>query len=338
GEYEALGNGRALVEGKRASVHEAVLHGLQRAQKSLPAWLLYDDEGSRLYQQITQLPEYYPWRAERQIFADHGRAIIAAAAREWRGPLRLAELGAGDAEKSELLLEALIERQGSASFMPIDVSSAALEVARARLARQQSRVSVRPFVGRHEQAFRAIRELGQRKLVLFIGSSIANYEDHEARKLLCGLRAHVDPGDALLLGTDLQQDPALLVPAYDDAQGVTAQFNKNLLTRINRELAGGFRLETFTHVALWNAELSRIEMHLESTCDQSVPIRGLELTVTFRRGERIHTESSIKYDLAHVDRLLAESGWTREQTFYDQKRYFGAHVARAGASHATECS
>ena len=163
---------------------------------------------------------------------------------------------------------------------------------------------------------------------MFIGSSIGNFEDDEAVRLLGTLRRGLERDDALLLGTDMRKSPARLVAAYDDALGVTAEFNKNLLRRINRELGGRFDLDRFAHVALWNEPASRIEMHLESRVEQEVRIDALDLTLRFAKGERIHTESSIKYDLASVDRLLGAAGFVREETFHDEQRWVAVHVAR----------
>ena len=183
----------------------------------------------------------------------------------------------------------------------------------------------------HDEALPHIRAIGPRRLVLFIGSSIGNFEDDEALQLLSGVRASLAPGGALLLGTDLRKDPAILIPAYDDARGVTAAFNKNVLARINRELGGAFDLDRFAHVALWNDEKSRIEMHLESLCDQQVEIAALGTEIRFRQGERIHTESSIKYDETRVDGILHAAGFVRERTFTDPEGLFAVHLARVPA-------
>jgi L-histidine Nalpha-methyltransferase len=312
-----------------ASVEHAVRAGLLRADKQLPPWLFYDAEGSRLYERITELPEYYLTRAEWSIFQSQGDAIIAGAANGTAGPLDVAELGAGTATKSLLLLQATVRRQGRTTFMPTDVSAEALAIAAERIAREEPRVTVRPVVGHHEQALLAIRTLEQHQLVLFIGSSIGNYEEDDARALLRAVRQSLRVGGALLLGTDLRKDPAALVRAYDDAQGVTAAFDKNVLARINRELGGGFDLDSFRHVAVWNEAQSRIEMHLESLVDQTVRIAGLHVDVPFRRGERIHTESSVKYDDAMVDTLLGASGFARETTLLDADERFAVHLARA---------
>lgn len=306
-----------------------VVAGLSAPTKSLPPYLFYDERGSELFERITELPEYYLTRTERSILERHADEIVRAAALGASRPLHLVELGAGTATKSEILLSAAVRMQGPTIFVPVDVSHAALDEARGRLAKREPRVAVRPVVARHEDAFASIRELGPRKLVLFIGSSIGNHEDAEAVALLAGVRGTLASGGALLLGADLRKSPEVLVPAYDDAQGVTAAFNKNVLARINRELDGHFDLETFRHVALWNDEASRMEMHLESTVAQTVAIDSLALDVRFDRGERIHTESSIKYDDRRIDRILEAAGFARELTFRDDDERFALVLARA---------
>jgi L-histidine N-alpha-methyltransferase len=166
-------------------------------------------------------------------------------------------------------------------------------------------------------------------VLLFLGSSIGNYPEKDARTLLSQMRTSLRPGGVLLLGTDLRKSPAVVVPAYDDARGVTAAFNKNILTRLNRELGASFELARFDHVAVWNEAASRMEMHLESRVDQVVRIRALKLNIPFRSGERIHTESSVKYDRPMVERLLGSSGFALEQTFLDRDARFALHLARA---------
>jgi dimethylhistidine N-methyltransferase len=325
---EAIGRGeRAARQPERSPVAAAVAEGLGSRPKWLPPWLFYDEEGSRLFEEITRLPEYYPTRAERGIFRHHARALVREAAAGW--PLTIIELGAGSAEKSQILLRAAVAFQGKCTFVPVDVSPEPLQTARKRLAAEEPLVTVRAFAMRHEAALRVIRELGGRRLVLFIGSSIGNYDDAEARRLLRGIRSSLRRGDALLLGTDLVKDPSILVRAYDDARGVTAAFNKNVLVRINRELGGRFDPDRFRHVALWNAEASRIEMHLASVGSQKVDIRDLGLTVSFADGETIHTESSVKYTTASVDGLLSQASFRRESTRLDRGGRFAVHLARA---------
>ena len=311
-----------------ATIAADVRRGLTADRKWLPPHLFYDAHGSELYERITELPEYYPTRTERAIFEAASGQIVADAAADSADLLQIAELGAGTATKSEVLLRAVVARQGSCRFMPIDVSVAALRLATQRLAITAPDVTVLPRVSRHRDAFGEIASLGPRQLVLFIGSSIGNFEDDQAVALLAGVRDALAEGGVLLLGADSRKSPEVLVPAYDDAQGVTAAFNRNVLTRINRELGADFAPLRFRHVALWNEEQSRIEMHLESATKQTVHIAGLGINVTFDTGERIHTESSIKYDQSHVDRLFAAAGLRREQTYRDADQLFAVYLAR----------
>jgi L-histidine Nalpha-methyltransferase len=320
-------NDTATLE-RRKAMAEDVRRGLSSTPKSLPAYLFYDDEGSRLYEQITELDEYYPTRTERAILARHASDIVRRVRIDATEPLRIVELGAGTATKTTLLLEAVVAEQGECVFLPVDVSGAALDEATERLSRELPAVDVRPFVGRHEAAFDTIRSLGPRRLVLFIGSSIGNFDDTAALALLRGVRENLTPGGGLLLGTDLRKDPARLVAAYDDARGVTAAFNLNILNHINRELGAAFEPERFRHVAVWNEEDSRIEMHLESRQSQEVLIESIDLVVKLGEGERIHTESSVKYDLPRIDALLGAAGFERETTYTDDEQLFAVHLAR----------
>ena len=239
------------------------------------------------------------------------------------------ELGAGSASKTEVLLAALLRRQPACLYVPVDVSAAALHGAARRLAGNLPLVQVRPIVATHEDALAELARLEGPVLVLFIGSSIGNLDDDAAERLLRGLRRALGPRAQLLLGTDLRKAPDVLIPAYDDAAGVTAAFNKNVLARINRELGGRFDPALFRHLARWNDPLSRIEMHLESVTAQSVPIEALGIVARFQRGETIHTESSVKYDLARVGRLLERGGFSRPTAYFDRERRFAVHLAAA---------
>ncbi len=312
-----------------SSIARDVAAGLSTPHKRLPPYLFYDATGSALYEQITELPEYYPTRTERAILARHAHELVERAAEGSTSPLRVVELGAGTATKTSLVLDAVVARQGACVYIPIDVSASALAEARTNIEARLPRVSVRPFVGDYTDALPTIADLGPRRLVLFIGSSVGNFEDAEAVALLAGVRRSLAPGGALLLGSDLRKNPERLLPAYDDAAGVTAAFNLNLLTRINREFGGTFDVATFRHVAVWNDSASRIEMHLESQVQQQVEIAGLGLTINFAAGERIHTESSIKYDMERIDRLLGAAGFARETSYLDNDALFAVHLARA---------
>jgi dimethylhistidine N-methyltransferase len=307
-----------------AAVAAAVRDGFGRRPWSLPPWLLYDDRGSALFEEITKLPEYYLTRTERAILAARAGAIVEAAGL----PLEVIELGAGSATKTELLLEAVLERQGRATYAPVDVSPEALRAAALRLRRFRG-LAIRPVVARYPEELGFLRARdGGRRLVLFLGSNIGNYDPPAARALLAAVRRQLAPGDAMLVGADVRKAARLLVPAYDDARGVTARFAKNVLARINRELGADFDLDAFRHVAEWNPEASRMELFLESQAKQRVTIPAIATEVTFAPGERIHTESSYKLTLARMRALLAGAGFHPEATWQDPRRWFALHLAR----------
>ncbi|HUO59206.1 MAG TPA: L-histidine N(alpha)-methyltransferase, partial [Candidatus Acidoferrales bacterium] len=268
-----------------------VQRGLSTSPKSLPPKLFYDAIGSELFEQITRLPEYYPTETERGILRAHADEMLIAAG----APSVLMELGAGSANKTTLLLQAALRRHPVVSFYPIDVSASALQDAQLRLNRELPCVRVSPIKMDYTNGIGGLRRIRGHKLVLYIGSSIGNFEPMEAALLLSRLRRALSPGDHLLLGTDMRKPEDVLIPAYDDPAGVTARFNLNLLARINRELAGDFDLEQFAHRVVWNRKESRIEMHLESLRTQNVAINALDMELTFESGERIHTENSYKF-------------------------------------------
>src|SRR3954468_13604027 len=291
-----------------STIAEDVLLGLTAEQKSLPPRLFYDDAGSRFFEQITGLPEYYLTRTERKILEAHAGEIVTAA----NTPLTLIELGAGTASKTEVLIDALLKRQLQAVFYPIDVSESALRVAEEALEARFSALSVRPLVGDYSAGLSQLRRIAGRKLVLYIGSSIGNYEPEDAAELLATIRRSLSPGDALLLGTDMAKDEATLLAAYNDAQGITARFNLNILTRINRELGADFDLQAFRHKAIWNADASRMEMHLESLKLQVIRIADLDVAIRFEAGETIHTENSYKFTKKMVRGTLSDGGFLFE--------------------------
>ena len=310
----------------------AVRDGLASSPRHLPPWLFYDEAGSRLFDEITCRPEYYLTRTERGILTTHADAMIAQAAGGDR--LRIIELGAGSADKTRLLLKAAVARQDSVVYEPVDVSPTALDAARQRIESEIAGVTVAPRVmdythgGRRALTLDAALE-GQRRLVLYIGSSIGNFEPEAARRLLSRVRASLNPGDALLLGVDLVKEEATLLAAYDDFAGVTADFNLNILARLNRELAAEFNLESFEHRAVWNAAESRIEMHLASRIAQTIQIRALKLQVDFAQGETIHTENSYKYAPGQAEAMLDEAGFTPAKTWTDDQRWFNVSLGIA---------
>lgn len=302
---------------------EDVLDGLTARPKKLPPKLFYDARGSRLFEQITELPEYYLTRTERAIFQEYASEIVGQAGSN----LTLIELGAGSASKTRILVEALSRRQLRVSFYPVDVSISALKEAVSTLNGHIRNLRVHPIVADYSKHV-PLLSLPGRKLVLFIGSTIGNFEPDEAVQFLVRVRSSLRPGDALLLGFDMAKDTDLLHRAYNDAQGITAEFNKNVLGRINRELGGQFDLEAFDHVAFWNPEMSRIEMHLESRFEQKVWIRDLGMAFHFVAGERIHTENSYKFTETSITNMLRLGGFHLEQSWTDANQWFSAVLAR----------
>jgi L-histidine N-alpha-methyltransferase len=307
-----------------STIADDVLSGLTSTPKTLPPRLFYDDAGSRLFEQITGLREYYLTRTERGILEVNASEIM----RETGTPLTLIELGAGTASKTEVLIDALLKRQLQAVFYPIDVSESALRVAEEALEARFPALSVRPLVGDYSAGLSSLSRIAGRKLVLYIGSSIGNYEPDEAAELLGTIRRSLSPGDALLLGTDMAKDEATLLAAYNDAQGITARFNLNILSRINRELGADFDLANFRHKAVWNAEASRMEMHLESLKPQMTRIADLDIAIRFAVGETIHTENSYKFTEEMLRSVVAEGGFLLERAWTDDRKWFGVHLLR----------
>lgn len=310
----------------------AVRDGLTAWPRRLPAWLFYDEAGSRLFEEITELDEYYLTRTERGILAEHAAEIVAAAAGDKR--LRIAELGAGSAEKTRLLLRVAAEQQHGVTYEPIDVSPTALAIARQRIQRDIPGVRVTPYVADYTRGNGHALDLesttgDERRLVLYIGSSIGNFEPEEAGGLLYRVRASLMPEDGLLLGVDLVKDVEILQAAYDDAAGVTAAFNRNVLRRINRELGGNFDLNAFHHEAHWNPGESRMEMHLGSRKRQCARIALLDLAVDFEEDETIHTENSYKYEAGQAESMLERAGFEVADRWTDPREWFAVILARA---------
>jgi L-histidine Nalpha-methyltransferase len=305
-----------------------VRRGLLMRPRSLSPWMFYDARGSRIFEEITQLAEYYPTRTERDILASCSDAIIAAACPDKSGSVRIVELGAGTASKSIILLDAAMRLRSEVLYAPVDVSSDALDVACETIAASLPEVCISPIVANYVTNPPQLESFSGTTLGLYIGSSIGNFAPEEARTILRDLAAQLQSGDALLLGVDMVKDESTLVAAYDDRGGVTAEFNLNMLHRLNRELDADFDPETFRHRALWNGARSRIEMHLESTRNQRVRIAAAQLDVYFKEGERIHTENSYKFTDATIRTLLRDGGFEVEQTWTDERAWYSVTLAR----------
>ncbi|MET9400226.1 L-histidine N(alpha)-methyltransferase [Kitasatospora sp. NPDC002965] len=299
-----------------------VQHGLTSEPKSLPPKWFYDARGSELFEEITRLPEYYPTRAERAILtARAGEIATVTRART------LVELGSGSSEKTRLLLDALRDLGTLDAYVPVDVSESALGAAGAALATEYPGLAVHGVLADFTARLGLPPDGGPR-LVAFLGGTLGNLLPAERAAFLRGLRAALDPGDFLLLGTDLVKDPAVLVAAYDDAAGVTAEFNRNVLNVLNRELAADFDPEAFEHVALWDPEREWIEMRLRSLRDQTVKIPELDLPVHFDEGEELRTEVSAKFRRERVAEELAAAGMRLTEWWTDDEGRFGLSLAR----------
>lgn len=282
-----------------AALRADVLKGLTHTPKTLPPKWFYDAHGSELFEQITELPEYYPTRAEREILVARSGEIAAAT-----GARTLVELGSGSSEKTRYLLDALT---GLHTYVPVDVSESALTQAGHALIAQRPELSVHALIADFTGGLSLPGTPGPR-LVAFLGGTIGNLLPVERAAFLSSVRALLSPGDALLLGTDLVKDENVLVRAYDDTAGVTAAFNKNVLTVVNRELGADFDPEAFDHVALWDAGNEWIEMRLRSRTDQTVKVPALDLAVDFAADEELYTEISAKFRKEGVRSELATAG------------------------------
>lgn len=298
-----------------------VRDGLGRTPKSLPPKWFYDSVGSDLFDQITRLPEYYPTRTEAQILRAHAADVAAAS-----GADTLVELGSGTSEKTRILLDAMSEAGSLRRFIPFDVDAGVLEAAGAAIGAEYPGVEVDAVCGDFEEHLEKI-PTGGRRLVVFLGSTIGNLTPGPRAEFLAALARTLAPGDALLLGTDLVKDTERLVRAYDDAAGVTARFNLNVLAVVNRELDADFDLAAFEHVARWNADEERIEMWLRARTAQRVHVGAVDLTVEFAAGEEMLTEVSSKFRPEGVEAELAAAGLRRTHWWTDPASDFGLSLS-----------
>jgi dimethylhistidine N-methyltransferase len=305
-----------------SSFEDDVLRGLTARPKHLSCRFFYDDEGSKLFQAICELPEYYIPRAEREILETRQQEIVELAPVD----AAVVELGSGDSRKTRIVLDAFHARYGFVRYLPIDISPTVLEESKRALRADYPGLEVDPFAGEYDAAIVHLREHRRHlpKLILFLGSNIGNFDRPDAAKLLASLRQTMGPQDRLLVGIDLRKDRAILEPAYDDPRGVTAAFNLNLLRRINRELGGNFDARAFAHRAEYQEREGRIAMYLESLRDQTVHVG--EARIAFAARERIHTEYSYKYSAEEIDDLAAQAGLRVLHRWTDSRRFFATIV------------
>lgn len=305
----------------RSALRDDVRNGLGQQPKSLPPKWFYDDVGSDLFDRITRLPEYYPTRAEAEILRAHSAEVA-----QLSGADTLVELGSGTSEKTRMLLDALQEVGALRRFIPFDVDAGVLETAGEAIARAYPGVRVDGVCGDFEHHLAQIPD-GGRRLFVFLGSTIGNLTPGPRAEFLAGLAAVMHDGDGLLLGTDLVKDTGRLVRAYDDAAGVTAAFNRNVLAVVNRELDADFDLDEFAHVARWNSAEQRIEMWLRAGRAQHVVVGELDLAVDFAAGEEMLTEVSCKFRREQVADELAAAGLRLRRWWTDAAGDFGLSLA-----------
>jgi len=306
----------------RAAMEADVRSGLSASPKHLPPVYFYDDRGSRLFDEITRLPEYYPTRAERSILESHAGAMVRAA-----GADVLVELGAGTCDKSRVLLDAMRDNGLLGAYVPLDVSDTTLWEAAIALSEEYPGLTVRAVVGNFHHHLDRLDAPG-RRLFAFLGGTVGNFEPAQRAAFVAGLSDVMRPGDRFLLGTDVIKDRARLVAAYDDAAGVTAEFNRNVLHVLNRELGADFVPERFAHVARWNEHDHRIEMWLRSLDECCVHITDLGLDIHFAAGEEMLTEISTKFSLDALRDELEDAGLVVDQTWVADGDEFVLTLAR----------
>ena len=296
------------------SLASAVAEGLAERPRSLPCRFLYDELGSELFEHICELPEYYLTRAEHQLLRDHADDIVS----RLPAPLTLVELGSGSSTKTRLLIEALLRRQPRLRYVPIDISRSILEESAEALLEDYGALEIHAIAGEYQAGLRHVRrETRPPKLIAWLGSNVGNFARPAAARFLAGIREALTDVDRLLVGIDLRKDRRTLEAAYDDAAGVTARFNLNLLTRINRELDADFDLDGFRHYACWREDEGRVELGLEATASRRVAIKAIGLTLRLERGERIHTEDSYKYSAEEIQELAAKADLRIERQWLD---------------------
>ena len=315
----------AAAESLAAAFARDVETGLTASPKRLSCRFFYDRAGSRLFELICALPEYYLTRTEHKILQERAAQIVCMAP----PGTTLIELGSGSAVKTRVLIEAFLERREKLLFAPVDISPSVLEQSSLELLGLYPNLQILAVAAEYGPGLERLKEtLSGPKLILFLGSNIGNFERPDAARFLDLVGRSMAPGDHLLAGIDLRKERETLEAAYDDAQGVTARFNLNILARINRELGGRFDLEAFRHRAVYNEEEGRVEMYLVSTCDQKVAVEDLGMEVGFAEGETIRSENSYKYSTAEIEELAAAAGLGLEAQWFDGGRSFSLNLLK----------
>ena len=322
-EFEQYDHGRFQLYREQSDVvknsfADDVLQGLKTHPKQLMPKYFYDDTGSNLFDKITRTPEYYPTRAEKSILVNNVREV-----RDICHEVRtIAELGSGTSEKTDILLETFLSAKNLITYVPIDVSDILITSSENLLSRYQD-LTITGIVSEYESGLNLLGEFDEHpKLIIFLGSSIGNFDRAAADDLLCEISDAMTKHDYLLIGFDLVKNVETLNQAYNDREKYTESFNLNILDRINKELGGNFRLQDFKHKAYYNTMASRVEMHLVSAKDQRVFIQELNTSVDFKQGESVHTENSYKFTEQRINSMANQAGLQVMNTWRDEKDYF----------------
>ena len=302
------------------AVADVVRKGLASQPKALPSWLLYDETGDRIFQQIMRMPEYYPTRCEYDILQKNKERLRTHFVKG-SSSFRLIELGAGDGLKTEILLKHFLERQADFTYVPVDISANSLDVLTQRLTAKIPHLRIHPENKSYDQALGDLHQK-HKKVILFMGANIGNFTVPEAAHFLKRIALHLQGNDIMLIGFDLKKDPRIIQEAYDDPNGLTADFNLNLLNRLNRELAAQFHPENFVHYPFYDPETGTTKSFLVSTTDQDIYIEALERSFHFGAWESIQTEISQKYSVEMIEKLMALSGLRIQEFFFDNDHYF----------------
>jgi L-histidine N-alpha-methyltransferase len=310
-----------------ATMARDVRRGLRTIPKELSPKYFYDERGSQLFERITELDEYYPTRAEREILSERSAEIVAEAG----SPSELVELGSGSAAKTRHLLSAMRDADCLETYVPIDISEEITQQTAELLVEEYPGLDVRGLVCDFEHHLERIPDAGERRLIAFLGGTIGNLYPYQRRSFMCRIAALMFPGDHFLLGTDLVKDPARLEAAYDDAEGVTAEFNKNVLEVLNRELGGDFDVDAFDHVARYDRDEERMDIRLRSLADQRVRLNGIDLDVEFAAGEELRTEISTKFTRERLEEVYAHAGLELCGWFTDAAGDYALSLARRPA-------
>lgn len=311
----------ASLAGSKKAFALSVLEGLESTPKQISSKYFYDENGDRLFQQIMRMPSYYLTDSEYEIFDLQKESILQQLGSR---PFDLIELGAGDGLKTKVLLRHLLQKGVSFKYRPVDISSSVLDALQGSLEEELPDLEVAPLNGEYFQVLEELQQLGdhQKKVIFFLGANIGNLTKEESLSFLSRLNDLLSPGDMLLLGVDLKKDPAVILEAYNDAEGVTAAFNLNLLHRINRELDGNFEVEHFKHWETYNPLSGETKSYIVSKVQQEVEIGAISSIIHFDAWEAIEVELSQKYSVEDVELLAKKSGFRLVKNFYDSKRYF----------------